>query len=347
MIVDVLKEATEKLAGGEHLTREEARQVSLGMLTGDVPDAVIGGLLIGLKTNGETPEEIAGFAQGMREVKVTIHPRTSTLVDTCGTGGDRMGTFNISTAAALITAACGVPVAKHGNRGVSSTCGSADVLEAMGVDLAMEPDRVCECIEQVGIGFMFAPGFHPAMKQVMSARKALGVPTIFNILGPLTNPAGAKAQVLGVGRAGLAPVMAGVLSELGCERGYVLHGMDGMDEFTLTTGTFVYEVDPAGVLRMEMAPEDLGLPRCPLEALAGGGPEENARLLRSILAGEPGPMLDISVANAAFAVTAGGATGTVLEGVEMAGEAVASGEAARVLERLVEFQASGGSDVPR
>lgn len=345
--MDVLKDAIEKLAGGEHLGREESRQVALGMLAGEVPDAVIGGLLIGLKTNGETADEIAGFAEGMREVKVTISPRTSTLVDTCGTGGDRKGTFNISTAAALIAAACGVPVAKHGNRGVSSACGSADVLEALGVDVAMEPEMVRECIERVGIGFMFAPLFHPAMKKVMNARRALGVPTIFNILGPLTNPAGAPAQVLGVGRAGLGPVMAGVLSDLGCERAYVLHGMDGMDEFTLTTGTFVYEVDPTGVRYLELSPEDLGMPRCALEELAGGNPEENARLLRSVLAGERGPRLDVCLANAGFAVAACGAARTVLQGVEMAGEAVASGEAARVLERLVEFSAGGGSDVSR
>lgn len=344
-MMETLMAAVGKLTRGEHLERDEARRVALEMFRGEAPDAVIGGLLVGLKVNGETCEEITGFAEGMREVKVTIRPDTETLVDTCGTGGDRKGTFNISTAAAMIAAAAGVSVAKHGNRGISSGCGSADVLEALGVDIEMDPDLVCRCIEQVGIGFMFAPGFHPAMKSVMGARKALGMPTIFNILGPLTNPAGARAQVLGVNRPDLVPVMGSVLAELGTEHAFVLHGGDGMDEFTLAAGTRVCEVSRSGVEEYELFPEDLGLERCRPGDLAGGNPAENAKLIKSVLDGEAGPRLDICLANAGFALAAGGAAGSPLSGVELARAAVASGAARDILERLVEFSQNGGGDV--
>ena len=341
----VLKEALEKLASGRHLEREEARRAALDILSGEVPESLIGGLLVALKCNGETAEEIAGFAQGMREVKVAISPRAGMLVDTCGTGGDGKGTFNISTAAGIIAAACGVPVAKHGNRGVSSGCGSADVFEALGVDIQMAPERVSECIERVGMGFMFAPGFHPATKRVMGARKALGVPTIFNILGPLTNPAGARAQVVGVNRRELVGLMGRVLVELGCERGFVLHGTDGMDEFTLSARTLVCEVDSGSVSEYELAPEDLGLSRCAASELTGGSAGENAAIVREVLAGRGGPRLDVCVANAGFAVLAGGEAGSLQDGVRAARLAVETGGAARVLDRLVEFSRNGGNGV--
>lgn len=346
----MLRDTIDKVARGEDLEREEARQAVLAMLGGDVPDSVIGGLLVGLKAKGETEAEITGFAQGMREVKVGIAPRTATLVDTCGTGGDRSGTFNISTAAAIIAAAAGVPVAKHGNRGVSSRCGSADVLEALGVDIEMGPAAVRECIETVGIGFMFAPAFHPAMKRVMGARRDLGVPTIFNILGPLTNPAGARAQVLGVNRAELVPLLGRVLCALGCERAFVLHGSDGLDEFSLSSDTVVCEVDRGVMSEYQLEPEDLGLVRRDSADLAGGDAECNAAIIRRVLGGDPGPAMEVCVANAAFAVVAGGRAESLSEGVAAAREAVETGEAAMMLDRLVSFDSKngdrGGTDVP-
>jgi anthranilate synthase/phosphoribosyltransferase len=342
-----LRDALGKLAAGGHLDRYEARHAALAMLAGDAPDAVIAAILIALKVNGETGEEIAGFAEAMREVKVSLSPKAERLVDTCGTGGDGMRTFNISTTAGIIAAACGVSVAKHGNRSVSSRCGSADVLEALGVDIGMSPDRVCECIDSVGIGFMFAPAFHPAMKRVMETRKQLAMPTIFNILGPLVNPAGARAQVLGVNRADLVPVVGRVLAELGCERGFVLHGMDGMDEFTLTRETAVCEVRSGSALGYVLTPEDLGLSRRSPELFAGGNVRENARITREVIAGREGPHLEMSVANAAFAIIAGGASESLREGLAMARSAVEEGRAARVLERLIEFSNNGGGRVPR
>lgn len=343
----MLSDAIDKLAAGGHLDRDEARRAAETILGSEVPDAAIAGLLVALKCRGETVEEIAGFSEGMRSACLSISPDVGTLVDTCGTGGDGRGTFNISTTAGIIAAACGVSVAKHGNRGISSRCGSADVLEALGVDIAMEPEEVRRCIEEVGIGFMFAPAFHPAMKRVMDARKALGVPTIFNILGPLGNPAGARRQVLGVNRRELLDLMGGVLRELGCEKAFVLHGADGMDEFTLTDETMVCEVGGGSVREYALAPEDLGLPRCTLEDLAGGDAVEGAGIVRDVLAGNGGPRLDISIANASFALVAGGASGSLAEGVEAARRAVESGEAALVLERLVEFSNGGVVGVSR
>lgn len=334
---DMLRETVLKVARREDLGRDEARRAALALLGGEVPDSVMGGLLVGLKTKGETEDEIVGFAQGMREVKVSIAPSVETLVDTCGTGGDRSGTFNISTAAAIITAAAGVPVAKHGNRGVSSGCGSADVLEALGVEIAMKPEDVKACIEEVGIGFMFAPAFHPAMKRVMQTRRDLGVPTIFNILGPLTNPAGARAQVLGVNNIRLLPVMGRALNSLGCARAFVLHGRDGLDEFTLSARTAVCEVDNGNLREYELAPEDLGLSRAEPAEVAGGDAARNAERIREVLLGRQGPALDICLANAAFAIVAGGLAKTPAEGVALARRAVQSGKAQTVLERLVSY----------
>lgn len=333
----------EKVSRGEDLDSEEARRTALAMFAGEVPDSVIGGLLVGLAAKGETESEIEGFARGMREVKVSVNPNTAKLVDTCGTGGDGSGTFNISTAAAFIAAGAGVPVAKHGNRGVSSGCGSADVLEALGVDIEMGPERVARCIETVGIGFMFAPAFHPAMKHVMGARRALGVPTIFNILGPLTNPAGARAQVLGVNRAELVPLMGRVLSSLGCDRAFVLHGQDGLDEFSLSAPTSVCEVSGDEVKEHVLVPRDIGVEPAPKGALEGSDAAGNASIIRGVLDGEPGPALEVSVANAAFAVVAGEAAASLREGVEKARAAVASGEARRVLDALVSFGEVGGA----
>ena len=341
----VIRSAIDKLACGGHLSRSEAHEAALAILEGEVPDALIAGLLVGLKAGGETAEEVAGFVEAMREVRVSISPRAEMLVDTCGTGGDRKGTFNISTTSGLIAAAAGASVAKHGNRGVSSGCGSADVLEALGVDIAMAPDAVSACIEQVGIGFMFAPGFHPAMRRVMGTRKALGTPTIFNILGPLTNPAGARAQVLGVNRPELVPLVAEVLSELGTGHAFVLHGDDGMDEFTLAAETMVCEVAGGGFKSYVLEPEDLGLRRCDPGAMAGGSPGENAETLRLVLGGTEGPRLDVCLANAGFALAAAGVASSVREGVGLARDAVGAGEATRVLESLVAYSREGAGGV--
>lgn len=333
----MIAEKIAMLTDRRDLNREEARQTVKEILGGEVSDAAISGLLIALKMKGETPEEITGFAEGMREMAVTVRPASENLVDTCGTGGDGKGTFNISTAAAFIAAAAGVTVAKHGNRGVSSGCGSADVLEELGVEIAMDPGTVTECIDRVGIAFLFAPTFHPAMKRVIEARRSLGVPTVFNVLGPLLNPAGARAQVLGVSRSELVPLMGEVLVGLGTERAFVVHGSDGMDEFTLAGETTVCEVADGGTSRYVVTPEDLGLERCSPGDLVGGDAGRNASIIRDVLSGAQGPCLDISVANAAFAVVAGGKADSLKEGVRRARRAVESGEAARRLEELVEF----------
>lgn len=343
-IVDTLKSVT----SGRHIPRDEARRTVRAMFENDVGDALIAGLLVALKMKGESAQEIAGFAEGMRDVQVSIDPEARPLVDTCGTGGDGKGTFNISTAAAIITAAAGVCVAKHGNRGVSSRCGSADVLKELGVDIEMSPERVTECIERVGMGFLFAPTFHPAMRHVMGARRSLGVPTIFNILGPLTNPAGAKAQVIGVSREDLVGVIGEVLCDLDAEHAFVLHGADGMDEFSLASETVVCEVRSGERTFYILAPEDLGLRRCAPGELAGGGAALNASIMMGVLSGEAGPRADICVANAAFALVAGGKGDSPAEGVRLARRAIDDGSAMRRLQMLVEFSgATGGDDVPR
>ena len=339
----MLRETLEKITRGRHIPREEARRTAKAILSGEVPDCAIAGLLVALKMKGESVEEIAGFADGMRDMQVSVSPQAEPLVDTCGTGGDGKGTFNISTIAAIIASASGVAVAKHGNRCVSSSCGSADVLEYLGVDISMEPERVKSCIEQVGIGFLFAPTFHPAMKRAAEARKALGVPTIFNILGPLTNPAGAGARVLGVSREELVPVIGEVLCELEIERAFVLHGRDGMDEFSLVAETTVCEVQRGNSSSYVIAPEDIGLSRCEPGELLGGDAERNASIFEEVLSGQRGPRFDISVANAAFAVLAGGMAESLNEGVRMAQQAVESGDAIRRLEMLVEFSKDGGN----
>jgi len=341
----MLDQAVKKIVSGESLSVEEAREASLELFSGEVPDALIGALLVALKMKRESVDEIEGFALGMREAKVSVNPRVERLVDTCGTGGDRKGTFNISTVAAIIAAACGVKVAKHGNRSVSSGCGSADVLEALGVNIEMQPEEVCECIERIGIGFMFAPVYHPAMKRVMGARKSLGIPTIFNIIGPLTNPAGARYQVLGVNRKDLVPTIGRVLASLGCKRGFVLNGLDGMDEFTLASETLVCEISEGETKEYVVSPEDLGLERCDGMELSGGDAKQNARIVKEILNGKPGPRFDVSIANASFALVSSGMAQSLKEGVERARLAVESGKAEMVLNQLVDFSKGDIRDV--
>jgi len=272
-----------------------------------------------------------------KAIPVTI---AEPVVDTCGTGGDGAHTFNISTAAAFVTAGAGLRVAKHGNRAMSSQCGSADVLEALGVKIDLNAEQVKRCLEEVGIGFMFAPVFHPAMKYAGAPRREIGIRTVFNILGPLTNPAGAKAQVLGVADGLLLEKLASVLQGLGCRHALVVHGEDGLDEITITRNTRVCELKDGNIRNYSISPDDFGLPQASLDSLAGGTLEENAASLRRVLTGTPGPQQDVVLMNAAAALLAGDRVNTLQEGVDLAREVIDSGHALAKLEQLIEFSQS-------
>lgn len=339
----MISQAIARITEGESLDREESRALMLFIMRGEASDAQIASLLTALKMRGETPEEIAGFAQGMRESAVRIEPAATPLVDTCGTGGDGQRTFNVSTAAAFIIAGAGVPVAKHGNRGVSSPCGSADVLEALGVNIDMEPEATRACIEEVGIGFLFAPRFHPAMRHVMRARKEMGIPTAFNLLGPLANPAGAEVQLLGVSRKEKGPLLARALAEIGTKRAMVVHGEDGLDEISTAAPTLVWEVDNGALREGRIDPGELGLPPGEGSELRGGDASANAAIIRDeILAGKRGPRRDIAVLNAAAALVLAGKAGDLAEGLAAAEESIDSGRALAKLLELVHFSRRGG-----
>ncbi|MFC1548118.1 anthranilate phosphoribosyltransferase, partial [Candidatus Neomarinimicrobiota bacterium] len=287
---------------------------------------------------GETASEIAGFAQAMREKMIKV-PLGTDAIDLCGTGGDAKGTFNISTIASFVVAGAGVPVAKHGNRSITSSCGSADLLAALGVDIHLPPEKVAKAIEKVGLGFMFAPSLHPAMKHVMPARKALGIRTIFNILGPLTNPAGTNRQLLGIFDGTLTETMAKVLKKLGSREAMLVHGEDGLDELTTTSSSKVSHLLRTGVIKSSILnPRSLGLPMATLEDLKGGTAEENATIAIDILQGESGPKRDVVVLNAAAGLVVGGAATDLKDGIQLAGESIDSGRARKVLERLIEFK---------
>ncbi|MFH1651702.1 MAG: anthranilate phosphoribosyltransferase [Chloroflexota bacterium] len=324
------------------MTTEEAAAVMEEIMQGEATPAQFGAFVTALRIKGETVGEIVGLARTMRAKAVPVSV-SGPVVDTCGTGGDGTGTFNISTAAAFIAAGAGLKVAKHGNRAMSSKCGSADVLEALGVKIDLDAGRVQRCLEKVGIGFMFAQTFHPAMKYAGAPRREIGIRTVFNILGPLTNPAGAKAQVLGVAVAELVPKMASALQELGCEHALVVHGEDGLDEITVTGKTRVSELRDNGINSYEISPEDLGLPRADLESLRGGTAAENAETMRQILSGAPGPKSDAVIANAAAVLVAGGKAATLAEGVALAGEVIAKGKAKTKMEQLVKFSRSAAT----
>jgi anthranilate phosphoribosyltransferase len=328
-----MQDYIERVAAGEDLTLDEARD-AVTRLFEDATDAEIGALLAALRGKGETETEIAGFAQGMRDAAHTIDPDRAPLVDTCGTGGDDYDTINVSTTSTMVASGAGVPVAKHGNYSVSSSSGSSDVLEEVGVDLDASPDAVEERIEDDGIGYMHAPQFHPAMKAVIGPRRELGLRTIFNVLGPLTNPAGADAQVVGVYDPDLVPVIARALSKMDVERALVVHG-DGLDEFALHGESVVAEVDGDTVEEDTVTPADFGLDEAPIDAVAGGTPEENARDLRGIVEGEvTGPKRDIILANAGAAIYVGGEADSLREGADRAREAIDSGAAAETLATL-------------
>ena len=324
----------ERVTEGNELSQAEAREVSR-LVFEEATETQIGALLTGLRAKGETEAEIAGFAEGMREAARTIDPDRVPLVDTCGTGGDDYDTINVSTAAAVVASAAGVPVAKHGNYSVSSSSGSADVLEELGVRIDAEPPAVETAIEEDGIGFMLAPVFHPAMKAVIGPRKELGMRTVFNVLGPLTNPAGADAQVVGVYDPDLVPVLGRALARMDVERALVVHG-SGLDEITIHGETTVAEVGGDGIEEYTVEPADLGLERAGIEAVAGASPKANAADFQAILeGGETGPKRDIVLANAGAAVYVAGEADSLEDGVETVAGTIESGAAA---ERLTDMQ---------
>ena len=328
--------ALQRIIAGEDLTREETESLFGQLMDGDLHEAQKAALMMGLAVKGETASEIAGAAAAMRRRVVAIPHHQSRAIDTCGTGGDGHGTLNISTAAALVAAAGGAVVAKHGNRSVSSRSGSADVLGCLGVGLEITPERAGELLDSIGIAFLFAPRLHPAMREVMPVRKALGIRTVFNLLGPMTNPAGARRQLLGVYDRAKVPVLAQVLNDLGSDHAIVVHGSDGLDEITTTGVTWAAEVRGGTVSEYVIDSQDLGFPRVDLEALRGGAPEENAEALRRLLAGESGPYHDIVCLNAGAALYIAGQADSIEAGVSLSRTVLSEGRAARKLDQLRE-----------
>lgn len=333
----MLKGAIAKLIERKNLSEQEIMDAMGCIMEGNATPAQIGSFITALRLKGETIEEITGCAKVMREKAQRITPKVEYCIDTCGTGGDGANTFNISTASAVVAAAGGTTVAKHGNRSVSSRSGSADVLEALGINILLAPEEVKECIERVGIGFMFAPSFHRSMKHAAGPRKELGIRTIFNILGPLTNPANAKGQVLGVYHEALTEPMANVLLNLGVEKAMVIHGADGLDEITTTGITKVSELRDGKVSNYGIDPQEMGFGRAKKEYLSGGDAQANAEIIISIFDGEKGPKRDVVVLNAAAALYVGNAASSLAEGVEMAEEIIDSGKAKRKLDELRNF----------
>jgi anthranilate phosphoribosyltransferase len=350
MILDALHRLT---SHGQSLARVEAREVMAEVLAGQCTDAQIAALLIALRIKGETVEEIVGFAEAIRAAAAPLPIRGAealavsgtgrdalaeeSLVDTSGTGGDASGTFNISTATALVTAGVGVRVAKHGNRSISSKCGSADVVEALGINIQLSPERAAQCLREVGICFLYAPNLHPAMKQVQTVRRELRMRTMFNLLGPLTNPARASGQVVGVYSLDLVEKLAEALSMLGLHRALVVHGLDGLDEITITGTTRVAEAREGSVRSYEVEPEEFGMARATLQEIAGGNATENAAIIRAVLASEKSPRRDVVLLNAAAALVAAGRADRIADAIALAGESIDSGAAAGKLEALARF----------
>jgi anthranilate phosphoribosyltransferase len=341
----MITDAIDKLVRSESLNDTEASGAMSEIMDGTATQAQISAFLVALRMKGETIEEIAGLAHVMRDRAVRVELDDAQVVDTCGTGGDRSGTFNISTAAALVASAAGVPIAKHGNRAMSSRCGSADVLEALGVEINLDAEGVARCVRYAGIGFMFAPLFHPAMKHAAPVRRELGTRTVFNILGPLTNPARARRQVLGVAHDALVPKMAGALERLGTHHALVVHGHGGLDELSVTGPSIIYRVRAGRPMeRMEVLPQDFGFEPAPLDAIMGGTAAENAGMIRGVLAGERGPRRDVVLLNAAAALLAADAVTGLHEGIRAATQAIDSGAALDTLANLVD--ASRNPDIP-
>lgn len=332
-----MKALLRQVAEGKDLTEAQAEAAMTLMMTGEATPAQVAAFLMALRIKGETVEEITGAARVMRERATRIHHSRPLVVDTCGTGGDGSHTFNISTTAAFVVAGAGVAVAKHGNRAATSLTGSADVLEALGVNLDLTPAQVGRCIDEVGIGFLYAPALHTSMKHVAPVRREIGLRNIFNLLGPLTNPAMAQAQLMGVYDPNLTEPLARVLGNLGVRHALVVHGTDGVDEISISAPTVVSEMWDGFVHTYRVVPEDVGLSRAPREYIRGGTREENARITEAVLGGEPGPRRDVVLLNAAAALLAADRVRTLREGVELAAQSIDSGEAGRVLERLRAF----------
>jgi anthranilate phosphoribosyltransferase len=355
MTSPIITEAVRTLVDRRDLTRIEAAAAMEAIMSGGATSAQIAAFLTALRMKGETVEELIGFAQVMRQKAARIRTRgqevaalTGTdremLIDTCGTGGDATGTFNVSTATAFVVAGAGLRVAKHGNRSVSSMCGSADVVETLGISLDLTPPQVGQCVDEVGIGFLYAPLLHTAMKHVMPARREMGIRTVFNMLGPLTNPAGANAQVIGVYAAPLTEPLARVLAELGTVRAFVVHGSDSLDEISNTGDSRVSEVREGMVKTFTVRPEDFGMPRATIEDLRGGDREQNAQIIRDILDGEQGPRRDIVLMNAAAALVAGGKGRDLKDGVALAARSIDTHAARGKLEDLIGFSRALAGD---
>ncbi len=332
----MIQDAIAKLVDGLHLSAKEAEKVMDEIMTGEATPAQIGGYLVALRMAGETPEEVAGGVRSMRAKVTPVKTKHPLLVDTCGTGGDGTQTFNISTTAAFVVAGAGQPVAKHGNRSVSSKSGSADVLKALGVNLEIPPEQVGRCLDESGFGFLFAPALHGAMKHAIGPRRELAMRSIFNIMGPLTNPAGAQCQLVGVYAPQLTELAATVLGQVGSRRALVVHGHDGMDEITLTGPTRVSEWDGEQVRTYDVAPGDAGIDTAQARDIVGGSPEDNASITRSILQGEKGPPRDVVLLNASAALMAAGKAEDLKGGALLAAESIDSGKAEGALERLIE-----------
>jgi len=334
----------EKLTRHEDLTTEEASAAMVEVMEGRAAPAHVAGLLIGLAMKGERPAEIVGLARAMRAHAVPVARRYDEVFDTCGTGGDRSGTFNISSCAAVVVAACGVRVAKHGNRSASSKAGGADVYEALGIRIAAPPAVVERCLAEAGIGFFFAQTYHPSMRHAAAVRRELGVRTAFNLLGPLTNPAGATRQLVGVPRPEFTELLARTLMLLGTTRAWVVHGADGIDELTTTGYTKVSECRDGSVNTFYLHPADVGLPKAPAGSLQGGDARENARIIERVLSGSPGPARDVVLLNAGASLFIAGAAASVDAGIRQAAQAIDRGDAKRTLDRLIAISNAEGAD---
>jgi anthranilate phosphoribosyltransferase len=330
----MIREAISAATAGESLSMDDAVTVMREVMEGEVTPAQLGSYLTALSLKGETPEEIAGFATVMREKSLRVSV-DDTAIDTCGTGGDRKGTFNISTAAAFVVAGAGLTVAKHGNRAASGDCGSADVLEALGVRIELPPEAVERCLREIRIGFMFAPAYHPAMRYAAPVRREIGIRTVFNVLGPMTNPAGVPCQLIGVGYPEVANKMAEALRLFGTHHAIIVHSDDGMDELSLGSDTAGWEVLDGEIRPYVVRPRDLGLPHATPEDLRGGDPAANAETMRSILSGTRGPVRDAVVLNSGAALVAGDMADTLSDGIELAAASIADGRAAEKLEAMV------------
>ncbi len=336
----MIKNAIDRVVSGQDLTEPEAVELMEEVMSGKATDAQIAALITALRIKGETVAEITGFARVMRKMATPVRTGHPVLVDTCGTGGDGSQTFNISTTVAFVAAGAGIPVAKHGNRSVSSRSGSADVLEALGVNISLTPEQVGECIDKTGIGFLFAPALHGAMKYSIGPRREIGIRTVFNILGPLTNPAGAQVQILGVYDPSLTEVMAGVLANLGTRTAFVVHGAGGLDEISTIGPSLVSEVRNGTVVTYNLDPGEYGINYASIADLRGGTAEENADLTLRLLGGEPGPRRDIVLLNTAAALVAAGVVTSISEGIQRAALTIDSGAAMRKFNELKEFSNS-------